>query len=351
MSGKRVQVELTEEEERTLRELRQGNNVPQRVKDRAEAVRLNAQGWYVEKIAAYLAWSLKAVREAIKRWKEKGLGGLWDQARVGRPPILSAEDMACIKKWLREEERTYNAQQIVERLRKERKVEISATRLRRILKEEGIRWKRTRSSHKKKQDPELKAIKQQQLEELERMAQNGEVDLYYMDESGCSPWSEPSYSYFFEGEQKRQEQTAKQGKRVNILGFFQPFVTFFYALVVGRVDSQVFIKVMDEQARQAAKVLEIAAKIRVIVIDNCSIHTSKVVRACWQRWRSQGLFLFFLPRYCSEMNPIELEWEHLKRDEIAGRMFENEKSLAAAIEQGLDERAQKLGHTTERFCA
>jgi hypothetical protein len=77
-SAGRVNRRRRENIERTLRELCQGNNVPQRVKDRAEAVRLNAQGWYV--------------------------GGLWDQARVGRPPILSAEDMACIKKWLREVE-------------------------------------------------------------------------------------------------------------------------------------------------------------------------------------------------------------------------------------------------------
>ena len=28
--------------------------------------------------------------------------------------------------------------------------------------------------------------------------------------------------------------------------------------------------------------------------------------------------------YCSQMNPIELEWKHLKEEEIAGQMFEDE---------------------------
>jgi transposase len=64
--------------------------------------------------------------------------------RIGKPRILSGQDLACIKEWLREEERTYNAQQLVEKLREERKVEISATRLRRMLTEAGIHWKRTR---------------------------------------------------------------------------------------------------------------------------------------------------------------------------------------------------------------
>ncbi|AUB44390.1 Transposase (plasmid) [Nostoc flagelliforme CCNUN1] len=31
-----------------------------------------------------------------------------------------------------------------------------------------------------------------------------------------------------------------------------------------------------------------------------------------------------MPKYCSEMNPIELEWQHLKKDELAGRMFDDE---------------------------
>ncbi|MEM6399162.1 MAG: hypothetical protein AAF757_02860 [Cyanobacteria bacterium P01_D01_bin.116] len=26
--------------------------------------------------------------------------------------------------------------------------------------------------------------------------------------------------------------------------------------------------------------------------------------------------MFFLPKYCSEMNPIELEWQHIKKRRI-----------------------------------
>lgn len=54
--GKRLQVFLTAEEERTWRELRRATTVPQRVKDRAEVVRMNARGDYVETIAAYFDW-------------------------------------------------------------------------------------------------------------------------------------------------------------------------------------------------------------------------------------------------------------------------------------------------------
>ncbi|NES67442.1 MAG: hypothetical protein F6K24_20490 [Okeania sp. SIO2D1] len=40
------------------------------------------------------------------------------------------------------------------------------------------------------------------------------------------------------------------------------------------------------------------------------------------KWETQGLYIFFLPKYSSGMNPIELEWQHLKQDQLSGRMFE-----------------------------
>ncbi len=71
-----MRVFLSPAEERTLWELRKATTVIQRVNDRAEAIRLSHQGWYVEKIAKHLPWPVGTVRKALKRWQEKGLGGL-----------------------------------------------------------------------------------------------------------------------------------------------------------------------------------------------------------------------------------------------------------------------------------
>ncbi len=46
-----LRIALTSEEDRTLSELRIAPNVPQRTKDRAHMLRLNAQGWNVAAIA------------------------------------------------------------------------------------------------------------------------------------------------------------------------------------------------------------------------------------------------------------------------------------------------------------
>ncbi|WP_158506165.1 hypothetical protein [Synechocystis sp. PCC 7509] len=46
----RLRVFLNQEEDRTLFELRTALAVSQKVKDRAEVVRLNSRGWYKEKM-------------------------------------------------------------------------------------------------------------------------------------------------------------------------------------------------------------------------------------------------------------------------------------------------------------
>lgn len=109
---------------------------------------------------------------------------------------------------------------------------------------------------------------------LELAAAAGEIDLLYLDESGFSLWSPASYSYFFRGQQKRLEQTPRRGRRLSILGLLQPLVTFVYGLVIGSVTSSSYIKMLDEQARIATQELGKTGRIRVIVQDNGSIHTS-----------------------------------------------------------------------------
>jgi transposase len=210
-------------------------------------------------------------------------------------------------------------------------------------------WKRTRQSHRDNQDPVERECKQADLDMLECAAAAGEIDLFYADESGFSLWMPVTYSYYFQGRQKRQEQTPSKGRRVSILGLFHPLLGFIYGLVLGSFNSKRYIKMMDEQAQQAHQVLTHTGRIRVIVQDNGPIHTSKAVQQKWPEWQEKGLYMFFLAKYCSEMNPIEGEWHQIKTHELRGRMFENELDLAYAVMDGIDARAKAAGYQAERF--
>jgi putative transposase len=155
---------------------------------------------------------------------------------------------------------------------------------------------------------------------LELAAAAGEIDLKYLDESGFCAWSEPGYTYYQRSEQKKIEQTKRRGRRLSIIGFFQPLISFVYGLVIGGVDRKSYIQMMESEAAESAA----QGRIRVIVQDNGSIHQCLEVQKLWPKWEGRGLYIFFLPKYCSEMNPSELEWQHLKKNELAGKMFEDE---------------------------
>ena len=101
---------------------------------------------------------------------------------------------------------------------------------------------------------------------------------------------------------------------------------------------------MEQEAQDAEK----TGRIRVIVQDNGPIHRCSDVQQLWSKWEKQGLYIFFLPKYCSEMNPIELEWQHLKKDELAGQMFDDELELAYAVIDGVEARGQRGNYSTQR---
>ena len=153
------------------------------------------------------------------------------------------------------------------------------------------------------------------------------------------------YSYYFRGKQKRLEQSQRRGRRLSIIGFLQPLISFVYGLVIGGVSRKSYIQMMEREAAEAQK----TGRIRVIVQDNGPIHRCKEVQQLWSKWEEMGKDLFFLPKYCSEMNPIELEWQHLKKDELASKTFEDELDLAYAVINGVQKRGEKGNHSTERI--
>lgn len=132
-----LKIKLTEEEELELLELKKDPKTPQRTKERIEALRLNAKGWKVEKIADYLDQAPNTVRRTIYCWISTGKEGLFDQKRKGRKRKWENEDIEYLEECLDKEERTYNSYQLKQKLFEERKIELSADRIRRILKKRG----------------------------------------------------------------------------------------------------------------------------------------------------------------------------------------------------------------------
>lgn len=128
-----IRIVLTEEEDRTLLELRVATSVPYRTRDRAHMLWLNAQGWTVPAIAEIFDCHEHTVRATIRRWQADGLGGLWEAPGRGAKRKWSEADMQHLEKCLEQEERTYNSFQLALKLSQERNVKLSPDRLRHVL--------------------------------------------------------------------------------------------------------------------------------------------------------------------------------------------------------------------------
>jgi transposase len=116
--GARLRVFLTREQDQTLLNLRTVD-VPQKVKDRAEAIRLNAHGWYVEKIAAHFNWTAQTVRFVLHKWRKLGLESLWELPGRGGKTKYTEVDIVFLEECLKKEPRTYNSLQLAQKLESE----------------------------------------------------------------------------------------------------------------------------------------------------------------------------------------------------------------------------------------
>ena len=135
--GARLRVFITQKQDKTLFNLRTAK-VPQKVKDRAEVIRLNAHGWYVEKIAAHFSWASQTVRVVLHKWEKFGIESLWEKPGRGAQAKWKEEDIEFLSECLKKEPRTYNSFQLADKLEKERSIKLSPDRLRRVLKKKGL---------------------------------------------------------------------------------------------------------------------------------------------------------------------------------------------------------------------
>ncbi len=81
---------------------------------------------------------------------------------------------------------------------------------------------------------------------------------------------------------------------------------------------------------------------RVVVLDNASLHTSKVVRGARQSLAAAGVYLYFLPPYSPELNEIEPVFRQVKYQEIPVRSHTTRAGLREAVDCGFDSYRRQL---------
>jgi len=138
---------------------------------------------------------------------------------------------------------------------------------------------------------------------LEQDEKEGLIELFYFDESGFS--LVPEVPYAWQDKENPICLPSSKSKRINVLGFLSKNNELTPFTFESSVTSEVVAACFDSFADSVKKPT-------VVVIDNASIHHSKVFNKKIGEWEEKNLFLLYLPPYSPELNKIEILWKHIK---------------------------------------
>jgi transposase len=132
-----IRLILSEEEDSMLSELRVAQTVPQRTRDRAHMIRLNAQGWNVPAIAEIYECHEHTVSNFTTMASariERIMGG----SGRGAKATWSEADKQVLEAWVEADPQTYNSTQLAHKLEQERRVTLSPDWIRRVMKKRAF---------------------------------------------------------------------------------------------------------------------------------------------------------------------------------------------------------------------
>lgn len=165
-------------------------------------------------------------------------------------------------------------------------------------------------------------LKKAYLVELEELAANNLVDLYYADETQISMTPCVPYGWQFK-EEKVGMPTSKAGK-INCFGMISRKNEFVWTTTTSAINSQFIIEQMEKFSFSINKPT-------VIVLDNAKPHTATSIKERLAIWQSRGLYLFYLPVYSPHLNLAETLWRKLKYEWLKPEDYLTEDELFYAV--------------------
>jgi transposase len=155
-----IRIELAPAQRAELARRLRARTTERRAYERLRMIEAVVDGLTVPQAARALGVHHQTVRKFVKRFLAEGFAGLADRPRAGRPPRLSAADLAGLEERLDEDAasgaRTWTLGQAAGWLAEERGVAISPGHLGEVLKRRDFRWKRTKRSTAHKQGDGLR---------------------------------------------------------------------------------------------------------------------------------------------------------------------------------------------------
>jgi transposase len=289
------------------------------------------QGLNVEELVKIFQVSYKTIYNWFDRWEAHGMMGLYTKKGRGSKPTFTQEQKEKIKEWTKEEPR--QLKRIVEKVKEEWGIITSTSTIKRILKTLNMSWHRMRRAIGGEPKTDVYQEKRVELEDLEQLDENGEIDLYYLDESGFCLIPPVPYAWQDVGEYLTIP--SRHSKRLNVLGIMNKHNHLESYVSEQSITSDVIVACIDA-------FFPTTSKPTVIVIDQASIHTSNAIFEKLEEWKERNITIFELPTYSPQLNLIEILWRFIKYKWIPLDAYKDWTTFVASIERILKEFGEKF---------
>ena len=172
----------------------------------------------------------------------------------------------------------------------------------------------------------------------QKKSAEGKLTLAFVDECGFSPSQPVNYSWTPAGQRKYVPYENPQRRRINVMTAM---------IADSQTGSLVWTKLArsftsDDFMRFLRETLPRGPRMTVVVMDNYSIHRSRVVREARRGLRRAGLALYYLPPYSPELNDIEGVFGAIKHHDMPERSYGSLDELGEAIDGAFDRAEQRL---------
>ena len=319
----KVRIVLTEEQRHELRQV--ARQAVGRVSERAHFVLLSDQGRSVPEAAALMGYSAETVYIWLERYRQKGIAGLYDKPRSGRP-VRERFLVGIVQAQAGQPPRCFGylagfwtVALLAQHLYRRFKIKVSGSTLRRALAKAGLVWGRPKLALPQRGDPQAEA----KLARLEGVLARPDGTVVAEDESEVHLLPLLRAMWHRRGKQPRIPTPGQNKKRAMFGAVNLRTGAWHYALTERR-------RSVEFIAFLSSLLLAYPLGPIYVLVDNASIHVSRAV----QNWLAAHprLELVYLPTYSGHLlNPVEKVWWALKRTLVANWCYKTLADLDQAI--------------------
>lgn len=296
------------------------------VRQRAHCILLSSQDYGIAQLMEIFNVSRKTLYNWFNNWETQGVVGLYNRPGQGRKRTFNAGQVEQIRAWVQQQPK--QLKQVVQKVQEEWGISISTKTIKRVLKAVRMSWHRFRRVVGRQPNTAEYAQKQAQLEALKQLEDQGELELYYLDEAGfclipCVPygWQPIGQTVGIE---------SPRSGRLNVLGLMTRGNQLHSYVSTQSITSEVVIACIDA-------FFPTVTKRTVIVVDQASIHTSDAIHDQLADWQQRNIEIFQLPSYSPQLNLIEILWRFIKYEWVEISAYRCWQSLVQYVEKVLKE--------------